>query len=132
MDIAIIVALQEEFPVKINPFPEYTFYTGIGKINAAIATTRIVERYDPKLIINIGTAGGPSWMARYIPNTNMFITNILKDGNHIGSLKDLRKVYGRGLKWGKQPFLDTDMHIIFGPEDDISKLTSYERIQENF
>ena len=44
----------------------------------------------------------------------------------------LRKVYGRGLKWGKQPFLDTDMHIIFGPEDDISKLSSYERIKENF
>ncbi len=57
MDIAIIVALQEEFPVKINPFPEYTFYTGIGKVNAAIAATRIVERYDPKVIINIGTAG---------------------------------------------------------------------------
>ena len=57
MDIAIIVALQEEFPIKINPFPEYTFYTGIGKVNAAISATRIVERYDPKLIINIGTAG---------------------------------------------------------------------------
>ena len=57
MDIAIIVALHEEFPIKINPFPEYTFYTGIGKVNAAISATRIVERYDPKLIINIGTAG---------------------------------------------------------------------------
>tara|TARA_A100001011_G_C14203225_1_gene796622 strand:- start:66 stop:1220 length:1155 start_codon:yes stop_codon:yes gene_type:complete len=80
--------------------------------------------------INIGTAGGPSWMARYIPNTNMFITNILKDGKHYGSFRDLKKLHGRGLKWNKQSFLDTDMHIIFGPEDDISNLTSYERIKK--
>ena len=57
MDIAIIVALEKEFPHKINPFPEYTFYTGIGKVNAAITATRIIERYEPKTIINIGTAG---------------------------------------------------------------------------
>ena len=64
------------------------------------------------------------------PNINMFITNILKDGNHYGSFRDLKKLYGRGFKWHKQPFLDTDMHIIFGPEDDISNLTSYKRIKE--
>ena len=57
MDIAIIVALEKEFPHKINPFPEYTFYTGIGKVNAAITATRIIERYEPTTIINIGTAG---------------------------------------------------------------------------
>ena len=69
-------------------------------------------------------------MARYIPNANMFITNILKNGNHIGSFRDLRNIYGRKLKWDKQPFLESDMHIIFGPEDNISKLTSYEKIKE--
>ena len=57
MDTAIIVALEKEFPHKINPFPEYTFYTGIGKVNAAITATRIIERYEPTTIINIGTAG---------------------------------------------------------------------------
>ena len=80
--------------------------------------------------INIGTAGGPTWLARYIPKTNMFITNIHKHGNHIGSFKDLRKLYGRGLKWDKQPFLDTDLHIIFGEENDISKLISYKVFNE--
>ncbi len=115
-------------PDHKNQFPNINEET---YIDATIDLRKRIALYAISNI-NIGTAGGPSWMARYIPNTNMFITNILKDGNHIGSLKDLRKVYGRGLKWGKQPFLDTDMHIIFGPEDDISKLTSYERIQEHF
>ena len=81
--------------------------------------------------INIGTVGGPSWMARYIPNTNMFITNYRKDDNLYGSWTGSdRLYYGRGFKWNTQPFLDTDLHIIFGPEDDISNLTSYKRIRE--
>ena len=81
--------------------------------------------------INVGTVGGPAWMARYIPNTNMFITNYLKDDNLYGSWAGSdRLYYGRGFKWNTQPFLNTDMHIIFGPEDDISNLTSYERIKE--
>lgn len=30
---------------------------GIGKVNAAVATTILIERYRPELIINIGSAG---------------------------------------------------------------------------
>ena len=80
--------------------------------------------------INIGTAGGPVWIARYIPNTNMFITNICRDGDHIGSYRDLRGVYGKGFKWGRQPFLKQDMHIIYGPEDNIEKVIKNKRITE--
>jgi len=32
--------------------------SGIGKVNAAVATTILIERYSPELIINIGSAGG--------------------------------------------------------------------------
>ena len=32
--------------------------SGIGKVNAAMATTILHERYQPKLIINTGSAGG--------------------------------------------------------------------------
>ncbi len=38
-----------------------TFYflnSGIGKINAAITTTLVVEKYKPDMIVSIGTAGG--------------------------------------------------------------------------
>ncbi len=57
MDIAIIVALQEEFPVKINPFPEYTFYTGIGKVNAASKMAQIIITHQPDVVINFGSCG---------------------------------------------------------------------------
>ncbi|MEX0293471.1 nucleosidase [Pseudomonas putida] len=34
-----------------------TVFTGIGKVNAAIALTKAVERQRPKLIVNLGSAG---------------------------------------------------------------------------
>ena len=39
--------------------------------------------------INIGTAGGPVWSARFMRNVNMFVTNFALKGNHIGSFNDL-------------------------------------------
>src|SRR5690625_801010 len=32
--------------------------SGIGKVNAAVATTIMHERFNPKLVINTGSAGG--------------------------------------------------------------------------
>lgn len=32
--------------------------SGIGKVNAAMSTTILIERYHPDLIINTGSAGG--------------------------------------------------------------------------
>ncbi|QQE81673.1 nucleosidase [Pseudomonas putida] len=34
-----------------------TVFTGIGKVNAAIALTKAVQRQRPKLIVNLGSAG---------------------------------------------------------------------------
>lgn len=36
----------------------YFINSGIGKVNAAITTSLIIEKYQPDLIISIGTAGG--------------------------------------------------------------------------
>ncbi|MCI0911337.1 MULTISPECIES: 5'-methylthioadenosine/S-adenosylhomocysteine nucleosidase [Pseudomonas] len=35
----------------------HTVFTGIGKVNAAIALTKAIERQRPKLIVNLGSAG---------------------------------------------------------------------------
>ena len=32
-------------------------HTGLGKVNAAIKTTEIILKYQPKIIINYGTCG---------------------------------------------------------------------------
>ena len=63
-------------------------------------------------------------------NVNMFVTNFAIEGNHTGSFSDLKKSFGRQFKYGAQPFLEFDTHLIYGPEDNISRLISNERFNE--
>lgn len=53
----IVMALKEEAP---SLFAQYSnvFEIGIGKVNAAINTMRLISKYGPVRIINLGTAGG--------------------------------------------------------------------------
>jgi adenosylhomocysteine nucleosidase len=54
--VAIIVALEEELPRDL--LPEFNvFYSGVGKINATYKSLEIINEFNPKLIINYGTAG---------------------------------------------------------------------------
>ncbi|UJF24016.1 5'-methylthioadenosine/adenosylhomocysteine nucleosidase [Suttonella sp. R2A3] len=43
---------------KLNDVSVVIMQCGIGKVNAAIGTTILIERYQPKAIINTGSAGG--------------------------------------------------------------------------
>ena len=77
--IAIIGAMDKEIEILKNAiknreehtFFGFTFYTGvlqgkevvllksgIGKVNAAIGTTLVLEKFAPKCVINTGSAGG--------------------------------------------------------------------------
>lgn len=79
MKIAIIGAMEEEVQILRNAlentsvetvagceFTSGTLYgrdivllkSGIGKVNAAMATTILMERYQPDYVINTGSAGG--------------------------------------------------------------------------
>ena len=53
----VIAALESE--IKAHSLPNHIpiVYSGIGKINAAIATFQAIQRYQPQLIINFGTVG---------------------------------------------------------------------------
>ncbi|MBA0922034.1 MAG: 5'-methylthioadenosine/S-adenosylhomocysteine nucleosidase [Nitrosospira sp.] len=55
--LVVIVALEEE----LNPDNIFShipvIYSGIGKVNASIATFRAIKEYNPNLIINFGTVG---------------------------------------------------------------------------
>ena len=53
----ILVAVKEELSEKDLPEDFQIHYTGVGKINAAIKTLKIIKDYSPSLIINYGTAG---------------------------------------------------------------------------
>lgn len=79
MRIAVIGAMEEEVVILRNQLEdkqteiiansEFSFGTyggkdvvllksGIGKVNAAMSTTILIERYHPDVIINTGSAGG--------------------------------------------------------------------------
>ena len=53
----IIVALEDELPQHLLPEWEIV-YCGIGKINAAMAVSRLLATQRPSRLINFGTAGG--------------------------------------------------------------------------
>lgn len=52
----IIMALPDEAPKLANR--QDIFFSGVGKVNAASAVGRLIERHQPQRIINFGTAGG--------------------------------------------------------------------------
>jgi adenosylhomocysteine nucleosidase len=57
LDDIVVFALNEEAP---NLFKEYSnvFEIGVGKVNASIHTMYLINKYKPKRVINLGTAGG--------------------------------------------------------------------------
>ena len=56
MNDLVLIALNGEAPKLVdNP---NVFYTGVGKVNAAIIAATLIERYKPKRVFNFGTAGG--------------------------------------------------------------------------
>ena len=56
MNDIILIAIREEAP-DLNHMMN-VFYTGAGKVNAAITAGELIAKYQPKRIINFGTAGG--------------------------------------------------------------------------
>ena len=55
-EVLLIIALKEELPR--NLLPEFNIeYCGVGKINATYKALEIISKFEPKLIINFGTAG---------------------------------------------------------------------------
>jgi len=55
--IAVICALPDEFPNVPRMFNNNVFWSGMGKINAALTTANVIRQYDPDIIINLGTCG---------------------------------------------------------------------------
>jgi adenosylhomocysteine nucleosidase len=59
MKVILFVALPSEFPKELVPNGVDIHYTGVGKINAAIKATEVLNGLDPKetIVINYGSAG---------------------------------------------------------------------------
>jgi adenosylhomocysteine nucleosidase len=55
--IVVIVALEDELDSKLLSSHIPVIYSGIGKVNASIATFKAILAFNPRLIINYGTVG---------------------------------------------------------------------------
>ena len=56
MSDIILVALEIETP-KMSQWAN-VFFTGVGKVNAAMTAAQLIERHKPNVVWNFGTAGG--------------------------------------------------------------------------
>ncbi len=55
--LIIIVALEAELASHQIPAGIPVIYSGVGKINAAIATYKAIQTFNPAMILNFGTVG---------------------------------------------------------------------------
>ena len=55
--ILIITALKSELNSAALPPGVQVVYSGVGKVNAVIATIKAINQFQPTLLINFGTAG---------------------------------------------------------------------------
>ncbi|MEL0224753.1 MAG: 5'-methylthioadenosine nucleosidase, partial [Gammaproteobacteria bacterium] len=95
----IVVALEDELPTHMVPGWN-VLYTGVGKVNAAIAATEAVLEAQPTHLINYGTAGA----------LNTQITGLNRVNHIVQRDMDVRPL---GFELGHTPF-DTTGHIDLG------------------
>ena len=109
--VAIICALSREIKavkeeIKFNEQIEYLDYKfeigtlndreiilcqlGIGKVNAAVVTTILIEKFNPDLIINVGIAAGfAEYLKKFSKETQFLVITHRK-----GTMEAADTVYG--------------------------------------
>ena len=71
-NIVLISALRDETQDLFDDiFP--VVYSGVGKVNAALTAAKVIEQYNPSLIINFGTAGSHAVDPHTLVDCNKFI-----------------------------------------------------------
>lgn len=72
-DIAIIIALEKETQGLFQKANIPVFYSGIGKINAAHKATEVILKYQPKYVLNLGTAGSHKFKTHDLIECSSFV-----------------------------------------------------------
>ena len=55
--VLVVTALENELSPANAPQDVKVVYSGVGKLNAALATAHAIATYRPSLVVNFGTAG---------------------------------------------------------------------------
>ena len=86
----LLVALEKELPKKTLPTWNI-YYTGVGKINAALSVVQAYNLYKPNVIINYGTVG----------SLNPKLSGLIKVNKFFQRDMDVRPL---GFSYGETPF----------------------------
>ena len=117
MKAVIISAMQAEVEHLVTEYD--IVVSGIGKINATIATYKTIKKYNPDLIINFGTAGSLrkwSYVPRYIE-----IKGLVDCKYFIQRDMDAR---GLGFELGETPYENNIPMTITAPDHSINTINS--------
>ena len=96
--IIVLCALPEEAQGLIEEYVP-TFYTGVGKVNAAMTAMKSIIDYNPDLIINFGTAGSNTVKKHTLVDCTKFIQRDM----HVKEL---------GFGFGITPFDENDTSLL--------------------
>lgn len=72
-DVALLMALQNESQGLFEKENIPVFYTGIGKVNAALTAMDVVHKTQCKVIINLGTAGSGKFKTHELVEVSSFV-----------------------------------------------------------
>ena len=86
----LLVALEKELPKQLIPTWNI-YYTGVGKVNAALSVVAAFNLYKPNVIINYGTVG----------SLNPKLSGLIKVNKFFQRDMDVRPL---GFKMGETPY----------------------------
>jgi adenosylhomocysteine nucleosidase len=132
--IILFVALESELPKEKVPDGVEVYYTGVGKVNAAITTTEVIKGYlfggwksDDVVILNYGSAGSNTLPKGTLADCRYFIQNDMNTpfaSNHstpfdeliYPQLKEPAIVFGSGYVCRTQDKFEDNPQGIFDME----------------
>jgi len=122
MNSIILIALELEAP-KMSQWNN-VFFTGVGKVNAAMTAAKLIERYKPERVFNFGTAGGITVdsdlnrVDKFVPR-DMSCAGLgyspgqtpFEDGVILGHVHDIEWETGKVCSTGDNFVADPDLEI---------------------
>lgn len=72
-EVVLVMALPSESQKLFEQAGVEVFYSGIGKVNAAITATELIHRKKPKILINLGTAGSQKFVTHTLVECSGFV-----------------------------------------------------------
>lgn len=101
MNDLILFAMREEAPTLFAKYRN-VYCIGVGKVNAAINTTILIQRFNPDRVINLGTAGGLTvhngiYRINHVFQHDVNLTPVgLKPGEHLNDHNSFIDLGGNG------------------------------------